>query len=111
MAFKVELIHAFLETSRDREQGVRCDDCCSVWTVMMMNSQPIPRALIEHVPLFMYSEDDTDAFTAESFREFISKDTQLFVLLCTQIKLLRLALNYLSYFLKAHGCDVFGETN
>lgn len=76
---------------------------------MMMNSQSIPRALIERVPLFMHLEDDTDAFTAESFREFICKDTQLFFLLCTQIKILKLALNYSSYFLKAQGCDIFGE--
>lgn len=66
---------------------------------MMMNSQSIPHALIERVPLFMYLEDDTDVLTAQSFREFICKDIQLVFLLCTQIELLKLALNYLSYFL------------
>lgn len=41
---------------------------------MMMNSRPVLHALSECEPLFMWSDNDTDAFTGESFRAFTCID-------------------------------------
>lgn len=67
----------------------------------MMNSQSIPHALIEHVPLLMHQDHDTG-----SFRELISAKTCCYSSRC--VRTLKLALNQL---LKAQGCYIFGETN
>lgn len=83
----------FCETSQGREQGVRCDGCCSMQTVMMMNAQSIPHIVTEERAVSMSSDNDTVTITAHSLREGI-KDMWLLFLLCTQIPTLKLT--YLS---------------
>lgn len=69
---------------------------------MMMNSHFIPHALIERVPLFVHSDNDTDAFTAKSFRECICiPDMELFSPLCTRIQLLKTRFELFTLFLES----------